>query len=112
MSDFFAPLLMSLCAGTIGTYNNACHKALEAGYVQSGYQAQVSTVQGQLATFGKTKEHEILGKNEAIVNGLVATGVVVKEKKVDLTLPTLGVCDRFSTQLQQDKYGLKLEWRW
>jgi hypothetical protein len=112
MSDYFAPLLLSLCTGTVGNYHAACESSINSAYAQSGYQAQVSTFQGQVANFGKHKEHEILGSNDTIANTLVATGMVVKQKKVDLSLPNLGLCDRFSTQLQPEKYQLKIEWKW
>lgn len=112
MTDIFTSIIISACVGASGSYNPACQKALQSAYIQSGFSSTVQTFQTGAMAYGKTQEKLIFGKNESIVNTTVATAIVIKNKKADLSLPTLGLCDRLSTQLQPNSYGLKLEWRW
>lgn len=80
--------------------------------MQTGYDSQVNKFQSQVTDYGKNQEKSTFGANTNTVNTLVAAGVIVKNKKADLTIPNAGICDRFSTQIEPNKYGLKLEWRW
>ena len=105
-------LLLSACVGTSGSYNAACQKALESTYVQSGYSAQVNKFQSGAMSYGKNREHDVFGKSVWLVDGVAAGAIIAKDKKANLVLPNLGVCDIFSTQLQPNKYGLKWEWHW
>lgn len=112
MADMVTSLLLSACIGTSGSYNAACQKALESTYVQSGYSAKVSQVQSGLTSYGKSKERDVFGHSVWLVDGVVAGAIIARDKKANLVLPNLGICDIFSTQLQPNKYGLKWEWHW
>lgn len=110
MPDFLLPLFLNACMS--GTYNYSCQRIIEASYVQAGYSSQVNTFQNQVMDFGKSKEKSTFGNSTNTVNTLVAAGIILKNKKADLSLPNFGVCDRFSTQIQPSTYGVKIEWRW
>lgn len=112
MADFFTPLLLSACIGTSGSYNAACQKALESAYIQSGVSKQVSIFQSGVEKYGKTQEKVVFGKSEWIVNGAVGLGMVVKNKKASVNLPTLGICDKLSTQIETNKMSLNFGWHW
>jgi hypothetical protein len=112
MSDFVLPLLISICSGSIGTYNVACNKSVEASYQQSGYASQVNKFQDGAMSFGKYQEKQLFGSTTATINTVVAAGVIVKNKKATFILPNLGFCDRMSTDLQPEMVNLRLEWHW
>lgn len=110
--DLFTPLLMSFCTGTVGNYNIACQKSIQASYQQSGLSSQASTFQNQVESYGKNREHYIFGDDEWLINGAVGAVIVTKNKKASFQLPTFGICNKFSTDLQSDKATLKWEWKW
>lgn len=112
MADIFTSFLLTACIGTSGAYNAACKKSLEATYVQTGFSAEMNRFQSGAMSYGKKKKQSIFGHSVWIVDGVAAVAIIAKDKKANLVLPNLGVCDMFSTQLQPNKYGLKWEWHW
>lgn len=110
--DLFTPLLLSLCINTPNTYNTACQKSVEASYIQTGWAIEVNTFQSGVASYGTAKEKAVFGKSTGVINTVFMAGIAAKNKRVNLTLPNLGLCDSFSTELRPNNYGFRWEWSW
>jgi hypothetical protein len=111
VSNLFTPLLISVCTG-MAQYQAACQKSTEAFFVQSGWESTTTQFQNGATSYGKTQENSNLGSNAVILNTTAAAAIAYKEKKLNLNLPNLGVCDKFSTQLDSNTYKLLWEWKW
>lgn len=111
MSNILSATIAMMCLGTSGNYNPACHKALEAGAVQSGYEAQFSNVENKTVAVGKDKAEKVLGNQKWFLGVALYTAKTVKEKKADFNVPSLGICDSINGEVAQKSYGMTLKWK-
>ena len=93
-------------------YQPACQKSVEASYIQTGYKTTADQFQNGAASYGRTKETSIFEDKTWLINTTASAAIIAKTKKANLKLPTFGVCDSFSTQVQTNSIGLKWGWRW
>jgi hypothetical protein len=93
-------------------YQSACKSATQATFQQTGWEKATSDFQNGAASYGRSQENSTLGSEAKTVNIVAAAGIAYKEKKLNLNLPNLGVCDKFSTQLDSNTYKLLWEWKW
>lgn len=104
-------LITSACIGLSGAHQQACEKAIEAGSKQTGLEQSVDQIQKMVERKANNKAKDIIGKSGMDIAGggifLVKTAI---DKSVKINLPTLGICDRISTQVGVNQNSMQMEW--
>lgn len=118
MAGLFGSAITAIClSAASGTYNDACNHAMDAGARQAGLRQQIdhaedktTEIVGQKVMYNTEK---IAGKEAVLVIALGGYAYrVVKDKALNLKLPTLGLCSSANNQITQNSYKLVLEWKW
>lgn len=113
MAGLFGQAIVALCLGSVGSYNEACKKAIDAGSRQTGIRQRVD--------FFEAKTDEILMRHTMTFigeDGVYVVGIggfvykTFKDKSLKFKLPTLGMCDSLGNQITAKSYGLTMEWKW
>jgi hypothetical protein len=111
MSSAMAIMITSACMGLSGVTNDACSKALEAGSKQSGIEQDVDLLQKGLEREANKKARYLVGDTGmGFVGGGIFIAKTVRDKEVKFNVPTLGICDRITSNLGTEKYSLELMW--
>lgn len=113
MAYLFSTGIASLCAAlaSSGQYDQACNKAVDAGTRQTGIR---QTFDGAEDKSMQVFTQEAESYTPKPIQDVAATGVFVyraaRNKKVELKLPTMGVCDSMSSELTPASYALTVRW--
>lgn len=112
MASAMALMITSACLGLSGNGQQACEKALEAGSKQSGIEQNVDKTQKYIEKAADRKAHDLLGQQVMeIAGGGIFIAKTVVDKSVQFSVPTLGICDRITSQVGVDKYSMQMVWR-
>lgn len=111
MAGAMTLLITSACMSFSGNGHDACSKAAEAGAKQSGFEQMVDGTETYVTKKADAKAHYLLGDTGmGVAGGTIFIVKTVKDKAVSFNLPTLGICDRISSHLSPENYGLQFVW--
>jgi hypothetical protein len=101
------------CTSVVSPYHqDACSKVLEASERSTDVYVYDQKAETQFTLMAKDKADNYLGNNtEVIAGGAVIAYRGYRNKAVDLKLPNMGVCDKMTAHVEQEKYSLGWLWR-
>lgn len=112
MAGAMTALIAGACLSFSGNGHEACSKAIEAGAKQSGFEQNVNKAEEIVTKEANGKAHYLLGDTGMeVVGGGIFIAKTVRDKSIQFNLPTLGICDRISSHVSPDNYGLQFVWR-
>lgn len=104
-------LIAAACMNSPSNYIQACTNAADAGTRQVGIRQNVDMFETFTSKFADKEAQSLFGKKGVSVMG---TGMFIykatTDKKVNLPLPSMGLCDQVSTELTTDSQLLRLQW--
>jgi hypothetical protein len=104
-------LMASLCAMAPANYGLACNKAADATSLQTGVKQESIKIEDSATKLGYQKAESLVGnKTINVVGASVFVYKTVEDKKLHVDLPSLGICDKVTTELATDSQLLKLQW--
>lgn len=105
-------IIVSVCVGTApGSYPTACSAALDAGTRQSGFDKDFETVERNGSRYGTYLYEENVPENaKPFLGSLVFLAKTAIDRRVDVPLPTLGVCDKVVTELTPSSAIISMKW--
>ena len=111
MSSIFDTTIIALCVGAHGNANTACQKAIDAGSRQVGLRQNVELVQDHAVHVANYQVEKNLSKDQfAALGAGIYLYKLARDKHLSVRTPTLGLCDRATTDLTLDTYQLLLKW--
>lgn len=112
MSNVVALMIVGACTSFSGNGKEACSKGLEAAGKQSGIEQNIGAAEKKLEDNAKDKAQDWIGNTGMdIVGGTLFLVKTAKDKSVRFSTPTLGICDKITTEVGTEKTGINLEWR-
>lgn len=112
MSSLAALMIASACTGFTGNEKEACSKGLEAAGKQTGIEQNIGKVEKKLENNAKEKAQNWIGDiGMDIVGGTLFLVKTANDRSVRFNTPTLGICDKITTEIGTEKTGVNLEWR-
>lgn len=104
--------ITSICMGITGAGQQACLNGLNAGTKQTGMDHSIDAKEQQEIRLLNEDAYETFGPNGVkIIGGTLYLVKVAQDRGVTVNLPTLGLCDNFTSLAGIDNYSLRLEWR-
>jgi hypothetical protein len=103
--------VFSVCIGSTGAYNTACHKAVEAEENQSGFSQTTNAYENHQLRLVEKDADEYLGADTVgVIGGLTWIGKSISAKKATFGLPNLGICSKLVAEVNEHEARLIFKW--
>lgn len=103
--------IMVSCMGMSGQQNEACLKAMEAGFKQTGFQQSANAYEEKNVKLLEQDAYLFFGKdNVTVVGGAVWVAKSFADKKATFDLPNFGLCDKIFTQIESGGTHVFFKW--
>ncbi len=104
--------ILSACLSTPGDYAQACSKVVQQGGQQSGISQDIDKYEAKFIKDLNNSTVEEFGENGkyALESGLYLASAVAG-KKINLSVPNMGISDKMTAQISLNTYMLLLQWR-
>lgn len=107
-----AALIAGACMSFSGNGHDACTKAAEAGAKQSGFEQNIDQVEKDVTKKADKTVHLFLGDTAVdVLGGGIFVAKTVRDKSLQLNLPTLGICDKISGEVGTERSGIQFIWK-